>query len=250
VSLVDWIDDHFYPGWQSHWDDLAFAQRVERVLSRNAVLLDLGAGAGIVQELNFRGKGAKVVGLDPDPRVLTNPFLDEARVGIGNEIPSTSNSFDVVVSANVFEHVDEPRAMFEEIARVLKPGGLFLLKTPNRRHYIAFIARCTPLWFHRFYNRLRGRNTGDTFSTKYKANSDSALRNLANAAVLELVDCEFIEGRPEYLRLAAATYVFGLLYERIVNRFAFLARYRAVIIATFRKPQEAPGRASHNRSHY
>ena len=104
-------------------------------------MLDLGAGAGIVPEMNFKGHARRVCGVDPDPRVADNPHLDEGREGVGESIPYPDASFDVVVSDNVFEHLDNPLAVFREVHRVLRPGGLLLAKTPNRWHYVAIGAR-------------------------------------------------------------------------------------------------------------
>jgi hypothetical protein len=45
----------------------------------------------------------------------------------------------------------------------------------------------------------------------------------------------FIEGRPEYLRWAAPTYLLRWLYERLVNRVPGLARWRVLLVAELRK---------------
>ena len=44
------------------------------------------------------------------------------------------------------------------------------------------------------------------------------------------------EGRPEYLRFSAPTYLLGWLYERLVNRMPGLWRLRVLLIAELRKP--------------
>ena len=54
-----------------------------------------------------------------------------------------------------------------------------------------------------------------------------------------MLECQLIEGHPEYLRLSAFTYVFGWLYERIVNSTRLLERFRCVIIAVLQKEPEA-----------
>jgi hypothetical protein len=48
---------------------------------------------------------------------------------------------------------------------------------------------------------------------------------------------ERVEGRPEYLRMTAPTYLAGWLYERLVNVLPVLAPFRILLIAV-RKPQE------------
>jgi len=48
-------------------------------------------------------------------------------------IPHASNFFDKVISLGVVEHMKDMRPSFAELKRVLKPGGLLILMTPNRR---------------------------------------------------------------------------------------------------------------------
>jgi hypothetical protein len=55
-------------------------------------------------------------------------------------------------------------------------------------------------------------------------------------AQLELSDLVLIEGRPEYMRISTVLYVLGLAYERTVNRFPTLSRFRVLIMATMTKP--------------
>ena len=186
-------------------------------------ILDVGAGAGIVEHMRFKGRVAQVCGIDLDQRVRKNPHLDRGSVADASAIPYEDNSFNLVLPDNVMEHLVCPYRVFSEIKRVLKPGGVFLFKTPNRNHYMPLVSRMTSHGFHQFFNRLRGRTETDTFPTYYRANSKEQVKKLADRAGLELVSIERIEGRPEYLRLAAITYVFGLLYERIVNAFPLLS---------------------------
>jgi SAM-dependent methyltransferase len=44
---------------------------------------------------------------------------------------------DVVVAVRLILHVRNPEVVFAEVARVLRPGGLFVLEFPNRRHLLA-----------------------------------------------------------------------------------------------------------------
>ena len=234
---VRWMDAHLYPDVPSRWDDQLLREQVLALLRPEHTLLDLGAGAGIVPETNFRGRAKHVCGVDPDPRVATNPHLDEGRVGVGESIPWPDASFDVVVADNVLEHLEHPAEVFREVARVLKPGGTFVAKTPNLIHYMPTVARLTPLAFHRFVNRLRGRASVDTFPTRYRANTVSALRRIAAEAGLELASTRHHERRPEYLRFNGLTYVAGWLYERAVNSADVLEPFRIVLVAVMRKPE-------------
>jgi len=239
-KLVSALDARWYPGVRDNWDDQLLRDRVLARINPGSSVLDLGAGAGIVTQMNFRDHAARVCGVDLDPRVTENPYLHEAKVGTGERIPYGDGEFDVVFADNVLEHLQDPRQVFAEIARVLKPGGWFLAKTPNRWHYMPIIARLTPHWFHRAYNRRRGRAGEDTFPTVYRANSTGQLRALAAATGFEIERLELVESRPEYLRMNAATYWAGFCYERFVNSTAFLSGMRILLVAELRKANARP----------
>lgn len=244
MGMVRWLDRMFYPDVEDSWDDRRFRDFVLKHLDKDCTLLDLGAGAGIVSEMNFRGRAAHVCGLDPDPRVLENPYLDEAKVGLGERIPWPDACFDVVIADNVLEHLSVPEAVFGEASRVLKPGGKFLFKTPNKTHYMPLIARMTPHGFHRYYNKLRGRASEDTFPTLYRANSRRDIAALAAKVSLHPAELKIIESRPEYLRVSAVTYLGGIAYERLVNSTDLLERFRILLMGSLEKRTSAePGLA-------
>jgi len=221
---------------EDHWDDRAFRERILDHLSQQAMeVLELGAGAGVVEQMDFREEAARVCGIDPDERVVRNPHLDEAKVGVGEAIPYPDASFDLVFACNVLEHLERPRAVFQEVRRVLRPGGVFLAKTPNRWHYVPLIASLTPRGFHEWVNRLRGREEGDTFPTLYRANTPRAVRRLGAATGFSVDTIELLEGRPEYLRITPPSYLVGWMYERAVNLVPPLSRFRVVLMVELRR---------------
>lgn len=234
--IRSWLDQGHYREFENRWDDRLLREAVLRELDSTKDLLDLGAGAGIVPEMNFKGLARRVCGVDPDPRVAENPYLDEGRVGLGESIPYADASFDVVVSDNVLEHLDHPLDVFREVRRVLRPGGVFLAKTPNRWHYVALGATLTPHSFHRKFNEGRGRKSVDTFPTRYRANSRGQLVPLARDAGFDLASVEFFEGRPEYLRRWGLLYLMGAAYEMLVNSTRLFGPIRVILIAKLRKP--------------
>lgn len=237
TRIRDWIDRTFYPGYVDRWDDRLFEERVRGVLTPGSAVLDLGAGRGTRGQLDFRRDCRLFAGVDPDPAVLTNPYLHEARLQEPPDyaIPYANETFDVVFSNCVIEHITDAMLFFGDLHRVLKPAGRFLAKTPNRRHYVPLLARLTPHSFHEFYNRLRGREVDDTFPTTYACNRRKDILRVAAACGFQVVSFEMIEGRPEYLRLNPLLYVAGLTYERIVNRFEMLSELRAVMMFQLQK---------------
>lgn len=230
------LDGRLYPAHADHWDDEIFRERIRCHLGSTTRVLDVGAGAGFVRQMNFRGLAARVVGVDPDECVRRNPHLDESHVASGEHLPFADEEFDVAFADNVLEHLEEPDRVFAEVFRVLRPGGTFLVKTPNRWHYMPLVASVTPLWFHRRVNQLRGRAPEHTFPTRYRVNTRPALERVARRSGFDVRRIDRVEGRPEYLRIAAPLYVLGWLYERAVNRTAWLEPFRILLIGELRKP--------------
>lgn len=235
VALTRWLDATLYPDSGRNWDDELFRACILEHLESDDVVLDLGAGAGIVKQMNFKNVARRVCGVDLDPRVVDNPMLDEGRVCDASAIPYDAATFDLVFADNVLEHLAEPGGVFQEVARVLKPGGVFLFKTPNRWHYVPTIARLTPHWFHAAVNGWRGREAGDVFPTLYRANSRKDVEALAAEANFAVISINRIERRPEYLRFSAPTYLAGAAYERLVNMTPLFAPLRVLLIGALRK---------------
>ena len=96
-------------------------------------LLDIGCGGGQYLAL-ARGLGWQACGLDPDPVAA-----DHARTRSGAEVEvgtlqTTSyppESFDTVVSLHSIEHAHDPTEFLRLAYRLLKPGGVLYLQTPN-----------------------------------------------------------------------------------------------------------------------
>ena len=63
----------------------------------------------------------------------------QGKIGMEESIPYANETFDLVFSDNVVEHLSDPNAVLNEVRRVLKPGGLFFAKTPNKKHYMPLI---------------------------------------------------------------------------------------------------------------
>ena len=236
--FISKLDALLYPKHQDNWDNKLFRNRILSIIHSNPKamdVLDLGAGAGIVKEMNFYDEVKQICGIDPDPRVCENTFLHEARIGHGEAIPYPNERFDLVFADNVLEHLPDPVAVFKEVQRVLRSNGVFIAKTPNKWHYMPIAARLTPHWFHVWYEKIRGRQEDDIFPTLYRANSERDVKIAAKAAQLDVEIIEFIEGRPEYLRVSSVSYIFGWVYERIVNFFASLMRFRILIVVRLKK---------------
>ncbi|MDG2379470.1 MAG: bifunctional 2-polyprenyl-6-hydroxyphenol methylase/3-demethylubiquinol 3-O-methyltransferase UbiG [Tateyamaria sp.] len=102
-------------------------------------VLDLGCAGGFMAEA-LAHKGARVSGIDPAQDAIqaakhhakTSNLDVTYNVGVGEHMPYSDDTFDIVVCVDVLEHVRDLSQVLAEVARVLKPGGLFLYDTINR----------------------------------------------------------------------------------------------------------------------
>lgn len=143
--------------------DLA-ALRLERCLEAmegtTGSLLEIGCGAGRYTRsfLHYR-PDLKVHGCD-----ISHVALDEARaadrtgkieykLGDALDLPYPDNSFDIVLLFDVFEHVTDVGKAADEVARVLKPGGVFHCFVPcegNKRTIFALLRNSKLVPIHRW----------------------------------------------------------------------------------------------------
>jgi ubiquinone/menaquinone biosynthesis C-methylase UbiE len=113
------------------------AEILERYVSlKSKKLLEIGSGFGTnlavwIKHLQVDGYGVEPgsVGFNEgflnSLKVFSANGLDPARIfnARGESLPFADESFDVVYSANVLEHTENPEKVLEEAIRVLKPGG-------------------------------------------------------------------------------------------------------------------------------
>jgi 2-polyprenyl-6-hydroxyphenyl methylase/3-demethylubiquinone-9 3-methyltransferase len=116
----------------------ALVQRFGREPKTLAVL-DVGCGGGLLSE-RFAAMGCAVTGVDRSLPTLAAAREHAAagglsidyRQGDAQALPFDAALFDVVCCCDVLEHVDDVDKVVGEIARVLKPGGIFFFDTINR----------------------------------------------------------------------------------------------------------------------
>jgi SAM-dependent methyltransferase len=101
----------------------------------DARVLEIGSGRGTLLN-TLRSRGIAAVGIETSAeRVLDaakrfpNLPLTETH---GTALPFADDSLDIVLSFDVFEHICDSDAHLREVRRVLKPGGWYLLQTPNK----------------------------------------------------------------------------------------------------------------------
>jgi SAM-dependent methyltransferase len=237
--IVDYLQQRFYPG-PEYDGTRRFYDWVREHTGPSIRLLNLGAGPATGSSVRtFKGEVAEVIGADVDRVVLTNTELDHAVLIENGQLPFEDDSFDVVLSDYVLEHVEDPGMFLMEVHRVLRPGGSsFFFRTPNIFHYVALISAATPHTFHsRFVNRARVNPEGSQqpWPTFYRLNSCRAIRAGGRQAGFRVCELRMIEMEPSYLRFMALPFLIGVAYERLVNSSDFFAGWRANIFGRLEK---------------
>lgn len=162
--------------WITH-EELLAAHAAECSVPADARLLDVCCGSGVVGAA-FRSRVGRTVGLDLTPAMaaLARERLDEVHLGTVYELPFEDDSFDIVVTREVFHLLPRPEGPLREIVRVLRPGGQFIVgqTLPYGRADAAWMWRvfkkkqpliCTMFQEEDFVALLRGGGLGDVRMT-------------------------------------------------------------------------------------
>lgn len=117
------------------------ARRYPDAVAAGARVLDVGSGNGGLL-LPFAQAGHRCWGLDLDLHPEVAEVARAARLplchvqGRGEVLPWPDESFDLVLLTETLEHVDDPRRLGAEVARVLRPGGICYVTTPPRLRFL------------------------------------------------------------------------------------------------------------------
>lgn len=103
-------------------------------LAPGARVLDLGAGAGTFPYASYPKLEVTAVELRPRPG---SAALQSGRLvcATSDRLPFRSAAFDLVIAHWLFEHVDELERTYDEVGRVVRPGGLLAVAVPNSHSF-------------------------------------------------------------------------------------------------------------------
>lgn len=104
-------------------------------------VLDAGCGTGYGTEILASAGATRAVGVDISETAIEYARESSSReaaeflTGNLHELPFEDDSFDMAVCFEVIEHVDDQPRAISELRRVLRPGGLLAISSPNRDVY-------------------------------------------------------------------------------------------------------------------
>ena len=127
-----WGDGFLSPGGK---DEVASV--LEGVELAGCHVLDVGCGLGVIDVLLVRDHGAQsVVGIDVEQKFIDRAIIKAAEAGLSDKIsfqqvqpgpfPFSDQTFDIVFSKDAMIHIPDKPALYTEVLRVLRPGGIFV----------------------------------------------------------------------------------------------------------------------------
>jgi ubiquinone/menaquinone biosynthesis C-methylase UbiE len=204
--------------------------------------LDLGCGHQLLpswrfdQERSLVAKSEFLVGLDYDLDSLRKHRTIKHLVrGDVSRLPFAPETFDLVTSNMVFEHLSDPETQLNEIFRVLKPNGVLVFHTPNRMGYSTAVARLAPeslkakaIFF------LEEREEADVFRTYYRINTENTIRELAERVGFNVASVRLIVSSAQFAVVPPLAIIELMLIRLLMTHRA--RRFRTNIIAVLTKP--------------
>ncbi|MDD5589694.1 MAG: class I SAM-dependent methyltransferase [Candidatus Portnoybacteria bacterium] len=112
-----------------------------REMVKDKIVLDVACGTGYGSAMIKEAGAKKVFGVDHSAEAISHARENYAKEGVeficgsAARLDFGDNYFDMVVSFETIEHLDASTrdAYLSEIGRVLEPGGIFIISTPNRK---------------------------------------------------------------------------------------------------------------------
>lgn len=144
---------------EHHLDSVPELERRIKHKSRGSALRILEAGCGARWPLKLEGTPFRLTAVDIDVHALERRKteirdVDEIQVGdlrTPNLFPPAS--FDVIYNSFVLEHISGAEQVLDHFRAWLVPGGLLILRVPDRDSVYGFLTRYSPFWLHVLYKK-------------------------------------------------------------------------------------------------
>lgn len=191
-------------GNQARHPQRIYFDRIRQNLDGKTRWLDVGCGRRLAPwwmkehaevEADLKSRAQSVIGVDPDLAALNDNRSLALRVNADAvRAPFSDDSFDLVTSNMVFEHVEAPLASLKEIRRVLRDGGRLIVLTPNWLDIVTIAARLTPnRWHPAVVSRMEERGAEDVYPTHFRFNRPATIEKILREAGFKEWSIEWLE---------------------------------------------------------
>jgi len=161
-----------------------------------------------------------LTGVDQDAAALNirkrvHADLDEAILGDLMTVQLPSGALDVAYNAFVLEHLQDPERLLLNLVQWLKPGGLLVLRIPDRESVKGFLTHITPHWFHVLYYRIykNNPNAGKPGHMPYPTPFGKVVSRVGLHAFCQRHGLQIVAERPRASRVDHN----GLLYQSVLQ---------------------------------
>jgi ubiquinone/menaquinone biosynthesis C-methylase UbiE len=119
--------------WRAGQDRRLQMIRQAAAEQRHGKVFEIGVGLGAYLS-RLAEDAQQAIGLDVELERAqeAHQLVNQIICGVGENLPFPANSFDMLLSNEVLEHVQDDRKSIEEMVRTLKPGGRMIIFCPNR----------------------------------------------------------------------------------------------------------------------
>jgi SAM-dependent methyltransferase len=159
------------------------------LMAERVRVLDVGCGTGSVTLVANRGKNNRILAVEPDAHrgaVARDRGIDVVCGFLDQEFLARNGPFDVIVFADVLEHLASPNDMLELAKSGLQPGGFIIASVPNIAHW--------SIRLKLLFGRFDYTQTGICDVTHLRWFTQSSFERLFRSQGLELVALRYSAG--------------------------------------------------------
>ena len=178
ISSKDKVEQYQQIIRDAEWKEVAYH------IPKNSKFLDVGCGSGYSLMRASLDLNCEVEGIDADPGAHgVGRFLKELvkspeiKQGFAENLPYENESFDVVYSSHVLEHVNNEAKSLTEMRRVLKKDGVLIIGMPTASmaglNYISQLTFTTHIKIYELFRNLFIQNPFKNFIKIFRINSHS-----------------------------------------------------------------------------